>query len=376
MRNIQLGAAVALVATTQAFFIPPIITSVDDDIINTLPFEDAMAIEDRVVDIDCPGCPVLTTDIQGHMHSSQVESLLRFNLTIAHNEFDQLLLNGAPIYPINIESTPSNILADQLVQSSAGTWEYSTSPELGYAIRVHHPATTSNQDELDLIAINFEILDVGGVIVDGVPSIDIKLLETPSGKLMIGDADALPATIPASNPSEKCTSFLCKLRQVINGKFSHKGCAGKASHKGDHKGHMGHMGHKGHNGDKSTHKGDWHKTGKHYGHGAHTHRHYRQHNAIVRFLRSIVLHVFMPVMIGVVVGITTSLLGMIVGHFIVFVWRMLFRRGQRGQYTRVQQEAGEEDESIKEFLAPQGPPPMYEDAPKYEEVVVDEKASE
>ena len=82
-------------------------------------------------------------------------------------------------------------------------------------------------------------------------------------------------------------------------------------------------------------------------------------------------------MIGVVVGVTTSLIGMVVGHLIVFLWRVLFRRGQRGQYRKVQQEetAAEEDET-KSFIEHHGPPPTYEEAPAYEEAVVSEKASE
>ena len=83
-------------------------------------------------------------------------------------------------------------------------------------------------------------------------------------------------------------------------------------------------------------------------------------------------------MIGVVVGVTTSLIGMVVGHLVVFIWRVLFRRGQRGQYRKVQQEDAvtEGDEETKTFLDHQGPPPTYEEAPSYENAVVDEKASE
>jgi uncharacterized membrane protein YdjX (TVP38/TMEM64 family) len=82
-------------------------------------------------------------------------------------------------------------------------------------------------------------------------------------------------------------------------------------------------------------------------------------------------------MIGVVVGVTTSLIGMVVGHLIVFFWRILFRRGQRGQYRKVQQEeAADEGDKTKSFVEHRGPPPTYEEAPAYEEAVISEKASE
>jgi hypothetical protein len=86
------------------------------------------------------------------------------------------------------------------------------------------------------------------------------------------------------------------------------------------------------------------------------------------------MHVVIPVLIGVMVGITASLLSMIVGHIAIFVWRLLFRRNTpRQQYTKVQQEEAAVDDVVDEtkaFMAHQGPPPMYEEA------VIIEKVSE
>ena len=82
----------------------------------------------------------------------------------------------------------------------------------------------------------------------------------------------------------------------------------------------------------------------------------------------------MPILIGVALGITASLVGMVVGHTAIFFWRLFFRRGERGQYCRVKQEeaAEETDEESKTFLDNQGPPPVYEDAA----IVVDEKSEQ
>ena len=86
------------------------------------------------------------------------------------------------------------------------------------------------------------------------------------------------------------------------------------------------------------------------------------------------MHVVIPVLIGVMVGITASLLGMIVGHIAIFFWRILFRRNTpRQQYIKVQQEEDVVDDvadETKAFMAHQGPPPVYE------EVVIVEKVSE
>ena len=221
MRFAQLGAAAALLAATQAFLLPPTITKADADIVNTLPFEDAVNIKNRVMEVACPGCPVVIPDIQGTMHMAQVESVLRLNFSLSFNDNDQLLLNSAQIYPIDPLSSTfmEPLTADQLVKSPTGTWEYAASPKLGYSLAITHPATSSNNEQLDLVAIKIEILEVADKFVDGIPIVVLKVLETPSGKLMIGDAEIMPA--PARNPSsspadngKECTTVICKWKHT------------------------------------------------------------------------------------------------------------------------------------------------------------------
>jgi hypothetical protein len=366
MRLAQLGAATALVAVSQAFLLPPTITSADKNIIKALPFKDAVSIKDRVLDVDCPGCPVSVADIEGKIHSVQGESILRLQFSLSLiNDLDHLLLNGHQIYPIDLRSNivMQPLEADQLVKSPADTWEYAASPELGYSISIRHPEV-SNNERLGLIEIHIEIIEVDDKFVNGIPSVDVKLLETTTGKLMIADAEVATVRSPSSKPtddSQECTSTICKWRAIIAHKLSKiSGCAGKA-HPGAHG-----------TGEASAVRP--------HGHGRprphHPHRHHHRHGGLGRFLRNIVLRVLIPIMVGVVVGVTTSLVGMVVGHLIIFIWRVLFRRGQRGQYHRVQQEVDVADDDNKILFKPQGPPPSYEEAPAYEVAVADEKASE
>ena len=368
MRFTQLGAATALVATAQAFLLPPAITAADNDVVNILPFEDAVGIKDRVMEIDCPGCPVAISDIDGNKHFSQVESVLRLNFSLSLNDNDQLLLNDLPIYPVDFDfgTVMVPLTADQLVKSPAETWEYVATPKLGYSLAVAHISTGLNNEQLDLVSIKLEILEVADKFVHGIPVVELKLVETPSGKLMIGSAEiqSTPSGVSAPTDSEKeCTTIICKWRAIIADKLSKiKGCSGKKGRPGSH--------------------GKYGSGARPHGHGRprpngphRPHRHHHRRGGLVRFLRSIVLHVFIPIMIGVVVGVTVSLVGMVAGHLIVFLWRVLYRRGQRGQCRRVQQEVAGDDET-KSFLEHQGPPPTYEDAPAYEEHMVDDKDSE
>jgi hypothetical protein len=369
----QLGVAATLAALTQAFLLPPTISSADKDVVNSLPFDAAAAANGRVLEIECPGCPVEITNIQGETKAaaSEVESALRLNFSLSHKDADALMLNGLQIYPIDPRS--QNLLvpltADQLVKSSSGTWDYAAHPNLGYSFSVVHPVHASDDDQLDIVTLHLEINEVSNTFIDGIPSVDIKLLETPSGKLMIGDATVSPARPSASVPAkagEECRTVLCKWRAIVADRLSKlKGCAGRM---------------RPHQGQTMKPAADHDNSHHHHGHSRprpyETHRahHHHRHNGFAQFIRAIILRVFIPVMIGVVVGVTASAVGMVVGHIAIFTWRALFRRGQSPAYSRVQEEeAASEDEGhdeTKSFLQHQDAPPVYEEA------VAGEKASE
>jgi len=373
MRFAQLRAAAALLSVSQtlAFLLPPEISAEDTDIIKTLPFEDAVAIDGRVMEINCPGCPVVT-NIEGKMHSAQVDSILQLNFTVSHDAFDRLFLNGLQIYPLDSHAAfMEPLTASQMVKASDNTWQYVSTPKLGYSLSVRHPLSSSNQDQLDLVAIHLEIVEVADKFLSGMPSIELKLLETPSGKLMIGDAQITAPKSPASKPTDdgqECTTTLCKWRAIVADKLSKlKGCGSKSRPEPAHfaEGWSPKANHGKHHGDHSEHRP--HRP----------YRHHHRHGGFARFLRGVVLHVFIPVLIGIMVGITASLIGMVVGHIAIFVWRLLFRRGQRARYTRVQQDDAvieESNDETKSFLDHQGPPPVYPEPPVYTEA--DEKAPE
>lgn len=351
MRFTQAGAAAALFGLSSAFLLPPTISEADKDIITTLPFEDAVDIGTRVMEINCPGCPVVP-EIEGNNHLQQPPSILKMNFTISHESTDQLLLNGLPIYPIDplSEAFMTPLTAPLVAKTMENTWEQVSTPMLGYSLSVRHPVVYSSQDQLDLVAIHLEIKIVGDKFVSGLPSVEIKLLETPSGQLMIGDASITQPKSELEKPTDdgqECTTILCKWRAIVADRLSKlKGCGSKArpepkvfsSHKKPHHGHHG-------------------RPGPHR-----PFRHHHRHGSFARFLKGIVLHVFIPVLIGIMVGITASLVGMIAGHIVIFVWRTVFRRGQKQHCIKVKSQASKEEEETQSFLGHQGPPPEYDEA--------------
>ena len=351
------------VARTSAFLLPPDISAAD---IIKLSFEDAVAMDGHVVEINCPGCPV-TTVIDGKTLYASVESMLQLNFTISHEGADQLSLNGLQIYPLEFQADAfmEPLRASQMVKSPDNTWHYASTPQLGYSLSVQHQATGTN-DQIKLVSINVGILEVADEFLSGIPSVDIKLLETPTGQLMIGDAQIVAPKSSTSTPTDEgqeCTTIICKWKAIVASKLSDmKKCGSKAR-----PGAIQMLGSKPHHG---KHHGDHNGHRRPRPHGSHQSSRHHHKNGLARFFRGIVLHVFIPLLIGCMVGIAASLIGMVVGHTAIFAWRLLFRRGQNQRYTRVLQSdvAVVDDEENKKSLESQAPPPVYSD------VVVDEKS--
>jgi hypothetical protein len=364
-------------------------TPADNEIVNTLSFDLAPVIEGSIIEIECPGCPVMITNLEGQSkyNTAPVISKLRFDFSISHDgERDNLLLNGHQLYPVieifdSVSQRPKVPLsADQLIQTPSGKWAHAATPSLGHALAFRTTAVSS-EDQTEFTFVNLQVIQIDDHCIASFPNIYIKLLSTPSGKLMIGDIDVSPdfkdqsafcpvvhveqdvnVAVGHARPTAECTSLLCEWRAAIaenleKAKQRVQGC-GRKRPEGSHMTRPNNHGH-----------------GRPRPHGPHrAHRHHHRHGGFARFLRSIVFHVFIPIMIGVVVGITASLVGMVVGHIAIFIWRLLFRRGERATYSRVVQEIKEDYEG-KSSPELENPPPVYEDAPAYEEeeVVVIEK---
>jgi len=220
---------------------------------------------------------------------------------------------------------------------------------------------------MGLVALRLEIVEIGQNLILGFPVIEAKLVETGSGQLMIGSVETIRAQTMSSTLDQECTSIACKWRAIIADKISKlkglKGCSGMKRPQPESSAHPAPA--------KPIHHGHPRPA-----FGAHRpHHHHHRHSGFAKFLRGLVFHVFIPIMIGVVTGIMASIVGMVVGHIAIFVWRLLFRRGQFARCHRQHEESiSINDEDAKSLLGNDNPPPVYEEAPAYEGNVSDEKA--
>jgi len=362
MHFTTLVAATALAGLGQAFLLPPTISSADSEIVNTLPFEDVTITEGVQLALACPGCPVGNLDIAGNEHVSTVKNVLQLDFQIVKGETDKLQVNGLQIYPIEpmmSNSFMETLTAPQLIQGEDGKWNFAAEPALGYSMGVKAPVH-SDKDDLDLVTIHMEIVEVGNAFIQGVPAIEISLVRTSSGKLMLGNAVLMPVGAMELTPSDgdqECATVVCKWRAIIAAKLAKlKGChkSGKAAARP--------------NASIDGPKDHDARPRPHHGHRPHGHNHHNRHrHTLLRFLRNVSIHVLLPIAIGVAVGITASLVGMLIGNVIVFIWRTFFRRNT--QYQAINPEEviliveEESDDDSKMFLVmeEQGPPPSYTD---------------
>jgi predicted small lipoprotein YifL len=352
------GAVTALAGLGQAFLLPPTIHSADSEIVNTLPFEDAIAGEGMSLRLPCPGCPVVFKDTLGRDIATDIKNQLGLNFEVVHtpeDEEDKLVVNGLQLWPVGISaSSIEPLTAPQFIYTDESTWDYAAEPQLGYSIFSQAPILSPDQ-ELYLVKIQLEVIEVGNTFIKGIPAVEISLLRTPSGKLMLGDVMQMEAPAKELTPSDgdqECATALCKWRAILAEKLSSlKGC-GRKPLKAPPRPNASVDGPKDH--DSRPHRRP---------HGPH-HRHHRNRQIFFTTLRNITVHILLPIAVGVAVGIAASLVGMLVGNLIVLIWRVLFRRNQV-QSDAVHQViiVEESDDETKSFLVkePQGPPPSYTD---------------
>ncbi|KAM0333537.1 hypothetical protein ACHAQA_002202 [Verticillium albo-atrum] len=301
----HLSAAAGLAATaTHAFVVVPEISGADKDIVNALPVHDSLpfqitdsSVETRKLKLDCPGCPIklgfdTKTDIKNHLD-------LVFTID-ASGPVDRLLVNDFALYP-KTSSWYASLRAPQVPDFLKETTKHHIkgtprTPQLGYSLSSQPLAKDAADQQLELIQLDFQIIEVGNYFVDGIPNVNVKLVKTPAGKLMIGSIDTIETRPADQTPEEECRTFSCKFFKGL--KNMRPGCGRKQG--------MGHAGH----------------------HGGHAHQHMRSkhHHTWRQLVKMITWGIILPILVGLVAGVTVSVIGMAVGTAIVCLWRLVVRR--------------------------------------------------
>jgi len=366
----KLATVAGLVAASQAFLIPPEIAKIDIVSIEALPFELVGGTFGGVVQVDCAGCHQIASEPAEPEDASPlrdiVQDKLSLNISVAGG--DKLLVNEMKIYPAPWDT----VRPLQAAQSS----EYSSAVKdvhIGYQFAIGSPHRTIREADWKLIDIDFQIVEVDDEFIDGLDNVKIELIQGSDGTIRVASMKTAPTTNPIMQPGQDCTSLLCQWKSFMADKLSmlkpKKGCGRKA-------GGVGRPRIGAHPFPEYFPK-DFprpHHKGHHAGHRYHDHHDHHGMRGFFKVLKSVVFHIFVPILIGIAAGITASFLGMVVGSLVVLVWRAVFRRGGRGAYSRVQDAEVDDEERVDtdnkgSLVEHQGPPPLYEEV-----IIIDEKS--
>lgn len=356
-------ATAGLAAAAQAFLLPPKISPAGIDVVSALreiPKADSVTVS-KTLYVPCAGCVVQTKHKHPSANAATDKSLyleLRFDIQ-KKLEQDRLMVNGFELFP----STEAfeHVLRGAIVEAQADHGFQVTSrldhTSLGYSLTVN---TEAQEDGLALLLLDFQIIQVGHAFVNGIPHVQIKLVnDMTTGAMAIGSVETTESQTLLANPMDKqeeCTTFMCEWVAIMKDSMSKVGkpCHGKkmgASTKGSRPQRPHHNHH------HSKHpKGDF--DGRHHSWG--------------QLFKNIAAHILLPVAIGIVAGVSVSLIGMAVGTLIVSVWRVFFRRPSHRR-TRSHSRAHSHNKAPKQEIAAadgeekssliehQDPPPSYEE---------------
>ncbi|KAI0394526.1 hypothetical protein F5Y17DRAFT_427664 [Xylariaceae sp. FL0594] len=336
-----IAATAGLVATSSALLLTPDLPIIESA--TTLPAAvkadvdaDADAVisqmpQTRTLALDCPGC--LRFGLDRHSKFQKIiPSHLKLDFAIERRKgggddgAERLTVNGYELYP-NPEPVAHTLVAPVLPDLADRHMgippRYRGGPNrpqriqpLGFGMQTQNVAIKHDGEEEDLSLINIEIqiIEVGNVFNEDIPNVQVKLLKTPSGKLAIGAIDTIASRPVHSKVHKTCSTRLCRWKTLFFEKlsryFSFKSCGGSSSSSKS--------------GVPAPFRPLW-EPAPHQPPRPHSPHAGEKHPAGA-IMMAFISHVILPVLVGIVAGIFVGLLSLMLGSFIVYLWRGIFRR--------------------------------------------------
>ncbi|KAJ9619915.1 hypothetical protein H2203_008189 [Taxawa tesnikishii (nom. ined.)] len=415
------GALTALALAANAFILPPSAASTD---LSTSDFQGlAIDTKSQLAKIPCSAC------------GGANDVLLNFTIS---EDGRKLRLHEATLYPVPVVwDAASMALTVHQVPASASLVDIKAGKVDMVPLKVSGQGITVNSEESvsklgdKMVTMSYEVFSLEEQPMH-LDKVDIQLLKSAQGELMILSVESLPAQpsfmdddVPSPfphgppGPGEKhghekekeCKNLpavLCKWKNMVEDKLNgvsgfkpHGSKYGKFGGCGGRKGGRPHKlpGHirphfdaegkpqfgrpgvqdkpasdmedrpNNHHGRPPKGMRPPHAHGPH-AHGAHGPHHHRPHHHILHNFMVGFISILVPLACGMALGVTVSVIGMVVGRLIAFLWIKYRRGGQRGYASVAQTE--EDDAAIEKGTAfvdeeETEALPVYEEAPAYDE---------
>lgn len=330
MKSLTVAASL-LAPAARAFLIPPQVGESDVQIADTIAAVPSIA-DKQVINLECPGCPILVAGKDGSMYQMQTHRPTHLELTfsIDHGpDGDRLLLNDyIELYPkaqrLGASHTHAPFTVPQAFDKDDERHQnHKEHDKERHKKRPHHrrpdplpqrlgfgfDVAVGRKDaegEFELIEINFAVQRIGRdfTFAGNKPSVKLNLIKESSGKLLMAKIeDTTPQTL-LNGPEEECSTVYCAWLAAAREKMEKLrklkgfGCHGRM--KGGegmpppppHHGFDGHRPHH-HHGRPAFIQGDERAAPRELTWG--------------RLLKNITWHILLPVFIGIIAGVAVSL---------------------------------------------------------------------
>lgn len=252
-----------------------------------------------------------------------------------------LELNGVPFYPPKMSMAAHPELLPKIPQISddISLDQVKAHPELKSARNLHlsswslqaGPVHSSKGSGEEVIKLYLQVSALESHAVK-IPEVVVTAIKSKNGDLLIVKTETAENTT-----DEQCKNWpmVCKLRQMLQDRLKTMREKVNKVGQGCSKG-MGAIGF-----GKRPHRPHF-RQGGHHGHQQH-HGHHRNH-AFVKKVAHFLLLVVIPILVGILAGMLTYLIGMLVGTGIALLWVRF--RGRRQRYAAIALEDEDEEEGV------------------------------
>ncbi|TQS37037.1 hypothetical protein Golomagni_02502 [Golovinomyces magnicellulatus] len=293
------------VSLAQALIVPKYMSNVANDLIGSSNRQD-MSEKQLLVQVEYP--TELVTE--SNSHSDQSESVLELNFTIQHKDIDHLMLNDIVIYPTNLELQTvqaESLTAPHLIKSYKNKWEYVSAPKLGYLVNIDNPR--KSKENFEQITVQVDIFEVTGKPFYTTQTIDLQLSKPYEMLVIQAPQTSIPMTqgYRGSTDVNDCTQLFC----TDNKSSSHQ----SHLHEQEPQLNLEFSNLQSHS-ENSLEK------------------HFSQKK--ISFLRKTILPNVIPTLMGILAGISAAIVGVLLGHFAIYIWSSLCRRNSN-KYISIEQ---------------------------------------
>ncbi|RMZ90132.1 hypothetical protein DV736_g2629, partial [Chaetothyriales sp. CBS 134916] len=344
-----------LLAPVSSFLIPP---SVLGSAVRTL----GSASLPIISELDCISCPFAGADAsEAWQDNVDSKIYLQLDASVAGG----LTVNSRPLLPSFLNAPLPFVLTASQVRTSDSA--VSRPLELGFVLVRSEPVFDSDTPDQVLLPVQFTIIALDGKPVK-VDTIAIDLIRTRD-RLVIARLSYIPfETTPGANTCREAPRWsLCRVTAFIS--FRLEQMVAAARHHGSRLGLSQGVCHGRKHGASDTIAplDEQSRTQPPYRHRKHHHHHGRMHR-FGKLVHHAMRYFLIPATLGMIGGLVSSAVGMLLAQFVLYLWRTFVRSSTRPEEPSAVQILVEEDEKVSLMEENEELSEYHDEPPRYKDI--------